>query len=122
MALNLELIKVYALFVEFYDLKNNWQNWAEYQQTYIALKDSIYNDRVANSLMKIESTYLERENTTKLAAQEQILILNQEVISRQNLMNIFAGLFSLRLIAIAVLLARSNRKSKTINKAWTKSL
>lgn len=102
-ALNLELIKVYALFVEFYGLKNNWQKQAAYQQRYIGLKDSIYNDRVTNSLMKIESMYLERENTAKLAAQEQILAL-EEVISRQNLVNIFASLFSLSLMIIAVLL------------------
>ena len=79
---NLETIKIYAQFSKAYRQKGDFQKTALYQEKYIALKDSIYSEELTTNLMKVEADYLERENKAKIAAQEQVLLLNREIIKQ----------------------------------------
>lgn len=112
---NLEILKIYARLSELYLKQNNFAKTAHYQNKYIMLRDSIYNEELTTNLMKIEAEYLEKENLAKIASQEQILILQQEAIKRQKLLNILFSIIAVILVVLAVVLFRSNRQKKMIN-------
>jgi hypothetical protein len=49
---NLELIKLYAILYSFYSKASNVNKMLFYQNKYIQLRDSIYNEEMMNNLMK----------------------------------------------------------------------
>jgi hypothetical protein len=65
--------------------------------------------------MKVEADYLEKENQAKIASQNQVLLLKEEVIKRQNLLNVSISAVAIVLIILAVVLVKNNRQKKSIN-------
>lgn len=113
---NLELMKIYSRLYEAYGQKKNFQKIALYQGKYIGLRDSLFNEELTSNLMRIESGYLEREHKARMAAAEQIRQLNEQVISRQNLVNIVTVGLTVLMILFAIVLVRVNRQRKMINR------
>lgn len=113
---NLEVIKIYSRFIELYSRTGDYKKATFYQQKYIQLKDSIYSEDLTNKLMKVETEYLERENKAKIESQAQSLQLKEVIISRQQLLIVFACCMTVMLASLAILLIRSNRRKKIINK------
>ena len=87
---NLELVKIYNELFQLYEKLGDYKKVAFYQSKYIHLNDSIYSEEVTTNLMKVEAEYLERKNNAKIDTQEKILALQNDVIVRQRLINIFA--------------------------------
>lgn len=113
---NLEVIKVYSRFIELYNKTRNYEKATFYQQKYIQLKDSIYNEELTNKLMKIEAEHLGRENKAKIESQTQILHLKEAIIDRQQLLNIFACCMTVMLALLVILLIRGNRQKRIMNR------
>ena len=88
---------------------------AFYQQKYIQLKDSTFNEQMTTNLMKAQATYLERENTARIESQSQVLALKEEIIKSQYQLNILIGVGALILVGIALLLVRSNKQKQILN-------
>ena len=85
----------------------NHERTAFYQQKYIQLKDSVYSEELTINLMKIEADYQERENRAKIEAQGQVLQLKEEIIKRQQILNIVVSFSILVLIAFTIVLWRN---------------
>jgi C4-dicarboxylate-specific signal transduction histidine kinase len=112
---NLELIKIYKALYTLYEDSNDFQKVAQYQQKYIQLKDSIYNEELTRNLMRVEGEYLERENTAKIEAQNEILTLNEAIIFRQRLVTIFVGIAAVLLVALTIVLYKHNQRRRLAN-------
>lgn len=112
---NLEVIKIYARLSELFLSVGAFERAALYQQKYIALKDSIYNEALTTSLMKVESQFLERENRYKMAAQDELLMLNERVIAHQKIVILLTGFLAVFIFAFFVFLLKNYRKKKNLN-------
>lgn len=110
-----ETINLYRQFFLLYEKTGNLKKMALYQEKYIQLKDSVYSEDYTNSLMRVQAEYLERENKTKVAAQQQMLDLKDEIIMRQNWLNILAGVVATLLVCIVYVLYKSNMQRKIAN-------
>lgn len=64
---------------------------------------------------KAEAAFTEREHQAKLDAQNRILALNNEIILRQKVVNIFIGVVAVLVIILAIVLARSNKQKRIAN-------
>ena len=115
-SLNRERIALYFRFSTLYKRKDDYDKQAFYQEKYIQLKDSIFSDQLTNNLMQIESDYQEWKNKTQLLAQGQLLDLKNEVISRQNLLNILAGVIAVLLVVLVFALWKSNQQRTVANR------
>jgi C4-dicarboxylate-specific signal transduction histidine kinase len=115
-SLNRERIALYFRFSTLYKRKDDYDKQAFYQEKYIQLKDSIFSDQLTNNLMRIESEYQEWKNKTQLTSQGQLLDLKNEVISRQNLLNILAGVIAALLVVLVFALWKSNQQRKLANR------
>jgi tetratricopeptide (TPR) repeat protein len=113
--LNLELIKIYARLYQLHKKLRNFEKVAFYQEKYIELKDSTYNEELTTNLMKIEADYIDRESKARIAAQEQILNLNKEIIERQRWLNVFIGCTAIMFLGFIFLLIKSNREKQKLN-------
>jgi hypothetical protein len=111
----LELIKIYKTLYTLYEDTKDFQKVAQYQQKYIQLKDSIYNEELTRNLMRVEGEYLERENTAKIKAQNEILSLNEAIIFRQRLVTIFVGIAAVLLVVLAFDHYKHNQRKRLAN-------
>jgi tetratricopeptide (TPR) repeat protein len=113
---NLELVKIYIRFFRLYQIEKDYEKVAFYQQKYILLKDSVFNETLTNNLMKIEADYLERENKAKIESQNEVLILKEKIIAGQQTIIILTGALVLILGVLAGLLIRVNKHRKATNR------
>ena len=65
--------------------------------------------------MEIESKHLEQENKSTIAKQEKAIIENQELIERQNKLNILSALVVILTVVIIFFLVRTYRKKQALN-------
>lgn len=112
---DLEVVKLYEQFFRLYEKVGSQQKMVLYQKKYIQLKDSVYNEKYTNNLMRVQAEYLEHENKTRLAAQQQMLDLKDKIIVRQNLLNVLTGIAAILLILIVCILYRNNKQRKIAN-------
>ena len=113
---NLEMIKIYSRFSQLYLKTKNFEKASHYQLKYIQLRDSIYNEALTTNLMKIESNYRERENIEKIAEQNEVLSLKEDIIVKQERLNVFAGMLAFMLVILVAILWKSIRQKKLMNK------
>jgi tetratricopeptide (TPR) repeat protein len=111
----LELANLYRQFSDLYGKTNNFKKKIYFQDKYIALKDSIFNEEVTVNLMKAESDYIERESKAKVEAQAEVMKLNDEIIFRQVVANIAFALVAVLAVALAIILARRVRAKQNAN-------
>lgn len=112
---NLEMIKIYSRFSEFYINNRDFEKAAFYQTKYIQLKDSIFSEEMTTNLMKTEAEFLERENRAIIDAQRENLFLKEESIRRKDMLNMVIGILAVVLTAFLVLLFRSFRHRNRLN-------
>lgn len=113
---NLELIKLYDGFFKLFEKLGNFERTAFYQKKYIQLKDTIFDEELTTNLMRIEVEYISREHRAKTLAKNQILSLNQEVINRQKLLNVFIGAFAILSMVLVFILLKNNRARSEANR------
>lgn len=112
---NLEKIKIYSQFSELYRLTRNHERASHYQNKYIQLKDSIYNEELTNGLMRTEAAFLERENKVKILAQQEVIALKEEIIYRKTIVNILASSFGLVMLIFLITSLKGYRDKKNMN-------
>jgi tetratricopeptide (TPR) repeat protein len=108
-----ERILTYKRLTEVYQKKDDFEKVAHYQQSFIELKDSVYHLDFISNLLRIEAEYLAQESKAKLLAQQQVILLKEEVIKSQAQVNIISViLVAVSIILIAVLWRNFKRKQK----------
>jgi tetratricopeptide (TPR) repeat protein len=110
-----EMIKIYGLFLKLYDRKKDYAKVTYYQQKYIQLKDSTYDEQLTNNLMRIEAEYLERENSARITTQRQTIALKEEIIKEKQLLNIITGILTIVLVLLAMILVVRYRNKQKLN-------
>jgi tetratricopeptide (TPR) repeat protein len=113
---NFELIRIYAQLFKLYQKNQDFEKIALYQNKYISLKDSIFNEELTKNLMKAEVEYQEKENRARIESQNKILALNEEVMYRQKIGNASVGTIAVLVIILSVILAKNNKHKQLINK------
>nr|WP_302180120.1 tetratricopeptide repeat protein [Chryseosolibacter indicus] len=119
---NLEIIKIYSCLVAFYKKLGDFIQMAYYQEKYISIKDSIYNEALTTNLMKVEAEHLQKENMARIEAQKQVIDLTEKNITVQRWVNILIGVIAFALLIVIMLLIRINKTRKTINEALEKKV
>ncbi len=112
---NMEMIKVYGQLGELYLKIEDYERASHYQSQYITLKDSIYNEAVTTSLMRIESKHQERKNLSKIDSQKTVIADRERTIGRQIALNVIVGLLFVTTVAMLIALFKSYRLKKTMN-------
>ena len=105
---NLLLIEIYKAFSILFNQTKEFEAAALYQEKYIELKDSIYNESLIKNLSKIQTDYEQRENIATIAAKE-------EVIKQQRDLNIAIAIIAMLAGLLVLVLQRSNRTIKRVN-------
>lgn len=113
--LDRESIGLYYRLFSFYKKTTDKKKLVLYQEKYIKLHDDVLSKTLVNSLMKIESEYLERGNKGKIDEQEQLLVLQDQVIKRINAFNILVIVMTVLLALLLYVLYRSNIEKKLAN-------
>jgi signal transduction histidine kinase len=109
-------MEIYREHYVLFGKKKDFKNEAVYQRKYIHLRDSIYGEELTQHLMAVHAENEERENQSKIEAQEKVLDLKEEIITRQTILNILAVSIALLLVALIFILYRNNAQKKRNNK------
>jgi signal transduction histidine kinase len=104
------LINIYGEFARVFNEIKDFQNAAIYQQKYIALKDSVYDQELIKNLAKVQAQYEERENLATITTKE-------EIIQRQRSLNVAIVIIAVLLGLLIFVLYRSNHTKKKVNQA-----
>lgn len=109
------LLPVYNELSDFYRKENDYHQLSIYQDKYIKLRDSVYNDELTVSLMRLEAEYNERENIAIIRAQQEMLSLKESFIASQTKFRTLILSVAAVLVAIVIILIRNNLLKKSIN-------
>lgn len=117
---NLETIKIYYRFAQLYLSLNQFRKASLYQWKYISLRDSIYSNELTTNLMKAEAGFLQRENELKIRAQEEVIVLNDQVIKHQRMLNLLSLIIIFLTAAMVVFFFMNYRRNKALNELLDK--
>jgi hypothetical protein len=121
-AYNLEKIKIYTRFAELYSKTRNYVKASQFQWMLCHLRDSVYNEDMTRNLMNAEARFLERENSAKILAQNEMLVLKEEIILQERVKSNILVLLALLFAAFLFLLYRDYRRKKSINSRLEKKV
>lgn len=113
-AYNELLIDTYRQFSVLYNQISDHENASSYQKKYIALKDSVYSERLIDKIAELQTNFAERENIATIAAKE-------EVITRQRMLNVSIGIIAFMAALLVFVLYRSNRVVRRVNAALSEA-
>lgn len=102
-------------FAELYTRLIDYPKAAKYQGEYIHLRDSIYGEELTQNLMVVQAEYEEHENQEKIEAQNKMLALKEQSITRQYWLTALVGVVIILLGALAVLLNKGVQRKKRVN-------
>ncbi len=115
--LKIELLENYFVYSKIYSDQGNFRKSTEYQQKYIDLNKQIYSGELIQKISRITSDYSERENLKTIAAKDQVLLLQEEIIARQRSQYFFIITITALIVGLALVLYWSNRKQRRANAA-----
>jgi len=110
------LISTYELFSKLYKTTGDYQNTALYQAKYIALKDSIYSEKLMSNLAQVQTAYQERENLKTIDEKNQVLALQKEIIVRQQRQYFFIFTITCLAVSLALVLFYFSKRQQKVNR------
>ena len=115
LSFNLERIKIYSTLTGLYFKVREFEKAYLYLHKYSQLRDSIFSEEITSNLMNAEANFLERENAIKIASQNELISVKDEVIVRQNILNRVIALLGLISGGFVILLFYHYREKRRIN-------
>ncbi|HOO10869.1 MAG TPA: hypothetical protein PKW06_13085, partial [Cyclobacteriaceae bacterium] len=106
----------YLLYVSTFNSMGDYKAASEYQQKYIELNKEIYSGDLIKNISRIQTEFEERENIKTIAAKDQVLALQQEVIARQKTQYAFIITITVLTLGFGLVMYRANRKQQRINR------
>lgn len=106
---------IYKDFASHLANKKLFEESASYLNKYISLKDSVFTEQVAKNMATVQTDYAERENLKTIAEKDQVLLLKEEIISRQQRQNVFIVLIAVLVLALAGVSLYFSRRQQRIN-------
>ena len=111
-----QILNNYLLYVSIYNSMGDYKAASEYQQKYIELNKEIYSGDLIKNISRIQTEFEERENIKTIAAKDQVLALQQEVIVRQKTQYAFIITITVLTLGFGLVMYRANRKQQRINR------
>jgi len=102
------LIDTYNNFSVLFNHLKNYEKASDYQQKYIALKDSLFNENLVKNIAKVQTNYEERENIATIASKEVL-------IKQQRDLNVAVAVIALLAGLLILVLQFGNRNIKRVN-------
>lgn len=102
------LIDTYLQFSILFNELKDYENASLYQQKYITLKDSIFNEEMVKDIAKVQTNYEERENMQTIASNEIVIKQSRELNISFTVIFMLAGL-------LVLVLQFGNRNIKRVN-------
>lgn len=115
------MLEVYRESSKTYNLIEDFESAALYQEKYIILKDSIYSGNLLKNLSRIQTNYEQRENLKTIRLNAENIKLKDEQIQRQRLQYFFIVLVTILIIVLAMVLLWANRKQHVHNAALSEA-
>lgn len=109
-------ISVYKELARFYLRKKDYQKSLYYENRYAQFKDTVFSENLIKNLAKVQTNYAERENLKTIAAKDQILVLKEEVITRQRKQYIFILVITCLVISLAGVLFYFGKRQQRVNR------
>lgn len=107
---NLLLIEIYKCYSDLFNVTNDFQRAANYQQRYIHLKDSVYSEDLIQNISKVQTRFEERENLRAIQSRDVEL-------QRQRSLNFAIGVIAVLAALLIFVLIRSNIVKRRVNRA-----
>lgn len=114
-----QILSNYQLYVTIYNSIDDYQQASEYQQKYIELNKNIFSTDLIKNISRIQTEYEERENIKTIAAKNQVLALQQEIITRQKAQYAFIITITFLVLGLAFVMYRANQSQRRINQELT---
>ena len=114
-----QILNNYLLYVSIYNNMDDYQSASEYQQKYIELNKEIFSGDLIRNISRIQTEHEERENIKTIAAKDQVLALQQEVITRQKEQYAFIITITFLTLGLAFVMYRANQSQRKINQELT---
>ncbi|HNP08654.1 MAG TPA: tetratricopeptide repeat protein, partial [Cyclobacteriaceae bacterium] len=111
----------YLLYVSIYNDLGDYQSASEYQQKYIELNREIFSGDLIKNISRIQTEHEERENIKTIAAKDQVLALQEEVIARQKVQYAFIITITFLTLGLAFVMYRANQSQRKINQELAKA-
>ena len=102
------LIDTYLHYSKMLNSLEQFEEAAVYQQKYIALKDSLFNEELVKNIAKVQTNYAERENIATIASNEIVIKQSRELSVAIAVIALLAGL-------LVLVLQFGNRNIKRVN-------
>lgn len=109
------LLELHAQMIRLSELSGDSKGVVYYQRRYIDIKNQLHSYEFTRNLMKVEGDHIERENQAKIATQQEILLLNNQLISSQRKQNLSFAVIIVLLVGIVAVLFRNNRIKQSAN-------
>ncbi|MDX9790656.1 MAG: tetratricopeptide repeat-containing sensor histidine kinase [Candidatus Kapabacteria bacterium] len=116
------IVKSYRLLAEIYEVKGNYRKSFEHYTKYAAMKDSLFNQRVAGSLAALELNEQTKEDKHVIKVLEEDVQYQQVLIDKKNDFIMFLAICAFLITALAFLLydayktkVQSSEQLKEIN-------
>jgi tetratricopeptide (TPR) repeat protein len=110
---NQALLDIYREFFTLYHQGGDFKKASAYEVKYIHLDDSLSKGRL-NRLAHVQAQFEEYENRKTIAAQKQILELQQSAIATHRFLNVLIGTVAVLAAITAFVLYRANRQKQRI--------
>jgi signal transduction histidine kinase len=102
------LSDTYFQFSILFNQLKDYENASVYQQKYINLKDSLFNEALVKNIAKVQTNYEERKNIATIAS-------NEVVIQQSRDLNILVAVIALLTGLLVLVLQFGNRNIKRVN-------
>jgi len=111
-----EILKeFYRLEADYHSIANDFEKATYYLGKVIEVNDSIYNTDVIRNLTRVQTQYAQRENLAIIAAKDNVLALNDEIINQQRSVTLLLLIIVSLTTVLGVVIYRNYRKIKDVN-------
>jgi hypothetical protein len=105
-------LQVYKVYADLYQRQSNQRKKTRYQNKYIILKDSLYNESLTQNLMVIQAEHDQRSNKAAIESQSKVLILKEKIIRKQELLIVFSAISVLLLVTLIAVLYQNSERNR----------
>lgn len=111
------MLENYVVYADIYSAQGQYQKASEYKDKYIKLNGEIYNGDLIKNISNVQTRYEEKENIKTIAAKDEVLALQQEVISRQRQQFVFIVVITILVMVLATVGFWASNRQRNANKA-----
>jgi tetratricopeptide (TPR) repeat protein len=111
----LERTKVYRQLARLYDQSKDYKKVAHYQNKFIEVNDSLFTENFISNMLRVEAEFLAEESEAKLRAQNEVLLLKEDVIASHEKINLISAILTGVTTCLLFILWGNFKRKKKIN-------